>query len=254
MKLRSKNIKWRVQRLQDDLAESYSSLHVFVTERGIVQVRGVFPVRGEDGKILDRFQVSIELTKAYPQDLPIVRETGGRIPWIEDHHINPDGSACVMIPEERHRIWPLGAPLSRFLDGPLRNFFLGQMAQERGGPWPFGEWSHGELGLLEFLQSELGTGDIEVVLRFLLAIASSVVDSRCQCPCDSGKTIQSCCKKKLDQFRRAVSRDRAYQLFHWLYSTPTAKQLLGVSGSTQELQIWRAMRTDLRSTVAMPIQ
>ena len=51
----------------------------FVVENDLVYVRGSFAVMFE-GQVLDRYSVELQLPRNHPTGLPVVRETGGRIP------------------------------------------------------------------------------------------------------------------------------------------------------------------------------
>ena len=240
-------------RLANELSKACPTLHVRDGSPSI-KIAGVFPVMGTHGEVIDRFHVRIEIPQGYPRELPIVRETGGRIPWIEDRHVNSDGTACVMMPEERYRVWPHGSTLTDFLNGPLRNFFLGQLARERGEPWPFGEWSHGEAGFLEFVHSELGTTDRVHVMRYLAALSKSQPNFRLPCPCQSGKAIRDCCRSELIRLRRIIDPDRAKQVLYWLFTSTTAVELRNAVGSTHPLNGWKAKIDLLNSTTSMQIR
>lgn len=238
-------------RIERELDPAYSTLHVSQGESCGILITGTYPVLGARREVIDRFQVRIELPRWYPRDLPIVRETGGRIPWTDDRHINPDGTACVMMPEERYRVWPKGSTLRVYLDGPLRNFFLGQMARDRGEPWPFGEWSHGDLGFLEFVQSELGTTDRDLVIRFMLVISMDQMSFRSQCPCRSGRSVRDCCRAKVIRLRRIIGQSGAKRILFWFIVSNKPSELQGLAGSTRSLNDWNARRSNLNSSVAM---
>lgn len=240
-------------RIEQELCRAYSTLHVRRGESRSVLITGTFPVLGADQEIIDRFRVRIELPSSYPRDLPIVRETGGRIPWTEDRHINPDGTACAMMPEERYRVWPTGSTLRDFLDGSLRNFFLGQLARERGDPWPFGEWSHGEQGFLEFVYSELETTDRDLVVRFMLVVSKDQVNFRVRCPCRSGRLIRECCKVKIMRLRQIIGQSGADRILRWLIAQISPGELRGLTGSARSLKDWTTTRFQLDTSVSMPI-
>ena len=73
----------------------FPGLH-FVVEDDLVYVRGSFAVMFE-GQVLDRYSVELQLPRNHPAGLPVVRETGGRIPRHNDRHIiAADGTACVL--------------------------------------------------------------------------------------------------------------------------------------------------------------
>ena len=239
--------------LREDIEEHYPTLHVIVGEDDIVRVAGMFPVRDAEGTCIDGYEVRLDLPPDYPRGLPEVYETGGRIPWTDKRHVNTDGTACVMMPEERHRIWPRGEPLSRYLDGPLRNFFLGQLARDHDDPWPFDEWSHGEEGFNEFVQQELGSSDPIVIRRFLWLLQDNPVSYRKPCPCGSHRQTRDCCRSKIVVLRRVVSRDRVWRHLVWLMTTPTVREVLSTSGTTKSLSSWCARMSVLKSTSSIPV-
>lgn len=93
-----------------EVEAAYPNLHFHVVN-DIVLVRGTFPIAFER-KGLDGYLIEIELSRDYPKSIPIVRETGGRIPRTADRHMNPaDGTACILLPDERWNVWPHGSTL-----------------------------------------------------------------------------------------------------------------------------------------------
>ena len=151
----------------------------FLTGAGIDLVIGRrqgYHIWDVDGRELDSFRVSIELPPNYPEDLPVVREVGGRLDWKSDLHINPEnseapGTACVLIPDDRWQCFPIGSRFRVYLEGPLHNFFLAQHCVAKGEPWPFGQWDHGERGVYEYYRWLIPTESNEVVRRFLHLLA-----------------------------------------------------------------------------------
>jgi len=193
-----------VDGIRADLLARYSSLHLFINEAGDAEVRGTFPVLSPEGRELDRYQVTIELHADYPDSLPGVRETGGRIPWREDSHVESDGKACVLIPDDRWRSFPKGAPFRCFLEGPVHNFFLGQSLVAQGEKWPFGEWQHGAAGVLQYYRELIGTENVRTVARFLYVLKKLNLKPHLDCPCGSGLKIEKCCKSKILDLRRKI--------------------------------------------------
>lgn len=205
-----------VVEIRNDLAD-YPNLHLFIDQGGSAEVRGTFPVRASDGEELDSFRVRIELPAGYPEDLPVVREVGGRIPWKVERHVNPaDGVVCIMIPDDRWRCFPLGARFLDYLEGPLHNYFLGQIHAENGEPWPHGEWRHGNEGLLQYYEELLGTQDSLTVWRFLYVLSKLSLKRHWQCPCGSGRKIKKCCELKLNALRNKIPAKRAAEVLRIL--------------------------------------
>jgi hypothetical protein len=178
------------EEIRADLRTRYPSLHLFIEADGTSTVRGTFPVSAPDGRVLDRYQVSVEIPADYPRNLPIVREVGGRIPWKADLHVNPDGVACVLLPDDRWRCFPENAPLVRFLDGPVHDFFLGQSLVALGEEWPFGQWSHGAEGVREYYQWLLQTADAVTIVRFLQVLAKLNWKGHLDCPSQSHSQLK----------------------------------------------------------------
>ncbi|MGH9336403.1 MAG: hypothetical protein ACRD21_21915 [Vicinamibacteria bacterium] len=193
------------ERIRADLRAHYPNLHLFIEPDGGATVRGIFPVHSPEGHVLDRYQVSIELPTEYPRSLPIVREVGGRIPWKPDFHVNADGTACVMLPDDRWRCFPEDAPFARFLGGPVHDFFLGQSLVALGEDWPFGQWSHGADGVVEYYGWLLETQDAAKMASFLQVLAKLNIKGHWPCPCGSGEKIRRCCRDRVVDLRTKIS-------------------------------------------------
>ena len=81
------------------------------------------------------------------------------------------GRRCVLLPEDRWWSFPPGRPFSEYLTVPLHNYFLGRTVVDSGGQWPFSEHAHGWHGVASFYEEKFGTGDEELVVRFLQVIS-----------------------------------------------------------------------------------
>jgi hypothetical protein len=181
----------------------------FAVQNDLVCVRGTFGVMFE-GQVLDRYSVELQLPRNHPNGLPVVRETGGRIPCCENRHINTaDGTACVLIPDERWRLWPVGAPLLRFLTGPLHSFFLAQSMVEEGEPWPFGQWEHGPQGVFQYYRELLKTSDLRVIITYLDYLSAKKVKGHWACACGSSKKLRDCHFGQIRDLREKISRKDA---------------------------------------------
>lgn len=192
-----------VKEIEATLREGYPNLHLLIV-LGRAEVRGTFPVWAPDGQGLDRYRVSIELPADYPKVLPVVREVGGRLPWHEDYHIEREGKACVLMPDDRWRCFPVGAPFRQYLEVPLHNFFLSQTVHAETGEWPFGQWDHGRDGIFQYYRWLLDTDDDLAVRRFLHVLAKIDLKKHYECPCGSGKKIKKCCFGKLRDLRQKI--------------------------------------------------
>jgi hypothetical protein len=191
------------------LAAQYPDLRI-VIEHGTVFARGSFPVT-DGAEVLDRFLIEIELPSDSPESIPVLREVGGRIPWHEDRHINRgNGEACPIVPKE----WLIRADhdsILAFLDGPVRNSFLGQIVVEAGQPWPFGERKHGSPGLLEAYGEIIGTSDEHTLRRYLDCLSKETLKGHWECPCGSMKRLRDCHLNEIKSLRERFPSHVAQQ-------------------------------------------
>src|ERR1700674_262907 len=197
---------------KSEVESHYPDLH-FVIAGDFVRVCGTFPVLSE-GQVLDRYSVELQLARDHPKSLPIVREVGGRIPQYADRHINGhDGAACVLLPDERWRVWPPGSSLLKFLTGPVHTFFLAQSLVELGDPWPFEKLKHGAEGVVQYYRELLETSDLRVISTFLEYLAAKKIKGHWPCPCRKGGLLRHCHFNLVIDLREKISRgDAAYSL------------------------------------------
>lgn len=180
----------RLEQIRADLVEHFPHLHPYPRDRDVL-IRGTFPVLADGGE-LDRFLLEIVLLDDYPTSIPVVYEVGGRIPRTKERHVNPDGAACLFLPDERWWVWPPGSSFLEFLTGPLHNYYLGQARVDRGLSWPFGTRDHGVDGIYRFYEDILGTSDREAIERYLELFAKESCKGHWDCPCGSGRRLRDC--------------------------------------------------------------
>lgn len=188
---------------QKEIPAKYPDLRVTL-EGDVVHIRGSYPVMDEV-EVLDRFQIEISVPPDFPDSTPVLREIGGRIPWNSDRHVNRDaGEACPIVPEE-WLMWPERESILAFLEGPVRNFFLGQVLVEAGCRWPFGERTHGVPGLFEAYGEIVGASDREAILRYLDCLSKEIMKGHWDCPCGSGKRLRNCHRDDLKALHEKTS-------------------------------------------------
>jgi hypothetical protein len=208
-----------IEQIKTDLQKHYPTLHLSV-DGEFAEVRGTFPIKSPNGRVLDRWAISIELPPGFPKDLPVVRELQKRIPWTVDSHVESDGKACVLLPDERFRIFPEGAPFLDFLNGPVLSFFLGQSLRALGEEWPFGEWGHGANGIFEFYKELIGTDDKQVLISYLKVLSKQSFKGHWDCPCGSGKKMRKCHRTEISNLRHKIFPDVARRTLEHLVQIP----------------------------------
>jgi hypothetical protein len=190
-----------LDRLESVLRARYLTLHAFVVN-GECHVCGTFAAVDTD-----RYALDIALPGNYPHAMPVVWETGGRIPREIDRHVFVnDGSLCLGTPLA---LWvQLGGNYSieRVIDGPLKSFLIGNSLIEEGEPWPYGDRAHGAPGILEHLGELIGTNEPKVVGRFLIDLLKQKVRGHWPCPCGSGRIIRKCHRDGVGTLQKAPPR------------------------------------------------
>lgn len=187
--------------LEAELARAQPGLRLHRETRKVV---GVYNLE-HDGVFVGGFQIELDLDRRDVVGLPAVKETGGRIPRDEQHHINGDGTACVYLPEALaiQLSEPLG--IGDFLNGPVRSFFLSQLAVESGMPFPFGEWEHGADGFKQMLAELLGFNGVRTCIAVLEVLGKEVCKGHWACPCDSGRKLRDCHREQIFGLRQRLS-------------------------------------------------
>jgi hypothetical protein len=196
------------EKLLPALGVEFPYLHVGIRD-SVTVLTGDLPLV-LDGRVVDSFSVDTVVAPGGMRNtVPVVREVGGRIPWLADRHVYPDGRACLFVEAEYWYRNPDGMNLVDFLRGPATSFFVGQMVYEQDGRWPFGDRSHGALGLVEFYSPLIGSSDPRVVRRYVDMIAVKKVRSTWRCPCGSGRRLRECHGDVVKQLRSRIKRSAA---------------------------------------------
>ncbi len=155
-------------------------------------MRGIFLI-AIDGELADEYRVEIIVSREFPENMPVIREIGGRIFRSAAHHVEDSGIACLLTPEEYHWKWKTkeNFSLAMYLDGPVRHFFIGQSLVELGQPWPAGERGHGVGGLFEWYKEVLAITDDGAIIRSIEALRRHVKGHH-SCPCGSMVPVRRC--------------------------------------------------------------
>lgn len=164
----------------------------------------------------DVFQVRINAPRDYPNSIPLLLETGGRTAaiaakyGIEDHrdlHRNPGtGTACVCVKQEEHRRFPKGAKLLDFIEELAVPYLFGLSHFDEHGKWPWSDYSHGTLGIIEYYADAADDPSIESIRSTVNLLRQDFGwrESRRQirkpsalrmCVCGSSKPISHCHKR-----------------------------------------------------------
>lgn len=155
--------------------------------------------------ISDTFGIELHIRSSYPEVLPIVFETSGKLDAHYDHKFE-DGSLCLAVPAERSLVFHQEPSLLGFVSNLVVPYFYGYCYSRKYGIHPFGERSHGG-GIVEYFVETLQlSNDLNalVVLDYLQKYGFNAQKS---CPCGSGRRVRHCHKEILRQLHHVYTRE-----------------------------------------------
>lgn len=177
-----------------ELRQEYGGLtRLRETENGVV-VFGPLPFEASaEGleTIEDAFEIDLIVPDAYPEALPWVRETSGRIRG-DYEHVEPDGKLCLAVPIEERLVFGRNPCLSGFVTGLLIPYCYGYCYWERHGVHPFGEREHGRAGIVRFYMDYLHLDDEIQALEVAFYLFQHGYRGHHNCPCGSGAKLRAC--------------------------------------------------------------
>ena len=176
-----------------------------VEHENTITIEGFLKLFDQDNREIDKYAISVQLSNDYPESIPLVFETGNRIPKNADRHFNSEtGIACLFLPEERYKFYRKGASISDFITGPVSSFFLGQTYYDLTHNWPAGQRSHGNAGIIEFYSELLKTTNRDTIVNFIEYLTKPQIKGHWNCYCGSKTKLRDCCLSALNKYRELI--------------------------------------------------
>lgn len=147
----------------------------------------------------DSYQVEIVIPSDYPASPPTVKETGGAVP-ADFHRFPKTGNLCLAAPVELVRVFTQERSLRHYINKLLIPYLFSYTHFREHGQVPHGELSHGLLGLLEYYREFFAVGPV-TAMKLLKLLADNFAPPLMACPCNSGRKLQDCHGRKLDELR-----------------------------------------------------
>lgn len=197
----------------EPLLLKYPGLSVLPSNNDSLRIQGVvsFKLLDDRNSILeDTYQVSIKVPVSFPEQLPSVREIGGRI--AKDFHKLYDGSLCLATKLEMELRVSVRPTLLAFVDDFVLPYLYGHSYHVRYARMPFNDRSHGEKGIEEFLAEWFGSQTHKNAGQFLLlASLKKRRANKYKCPCGSSKYLGKCHNNRVNELRLLKGR-------HWFHA------------------------------------
>jgi hypothetical protein len=138
----------------------------------------------------DRYEISIEIPSGYPYEIPVTKETGGKVP--EDFHTNSGDLLCLEVPAQIELRFSENPTLLSYIDNFVINYLTTYTCYRRTGKMPFGERAHGVKGKMQFYEELFNIKKWNVILDYLRMLANQRYRGHRLCYCGSGKRLRNC--------------------------------------------------------------
>lgn len=157
----------------------------------------------------DTFELEIQINKRFPNEIPEVRETAGKIPKTGDYHVNPDETLCLGSHLRLKRALAETPDLVSFTEKCLVPYLFNVSIKLRdGGDFVTGELAHGTVGILhDYMEMFRLSDPIQVIYALELLGTKKRIANKKPCPCGCRLRLGRCpLHHRLNNFRNAAPR------------------------------------------------
>jgi len=189
-------------RQTSELQQRHPNLELQRDGDGRYWVRGGvgFSITHNGHRIIDSYKIELAIPFDYPERPPRVFENDGKVPRDFEHFLEA-GDLCLEAPVEVKRRFAVHRDLLHFVDEQVIPYLFACSYKKDVGSVPFGERSHGELGLLEYYREQFGTSGIPT-LKLLRLLADGITPAGMACPCGSSRSLADCHGPKVEELRQ----------------------------------------------------
>ena len=214
---RERLVRWRLE----ELLVKQPGLRLVSGPFGCVRLAGVLAFAADAPareQIADEYHIEIDVPDSFPEQLPSVKETQGRI--AADFHKLEDRSLCLGSPTRLLLIARESVTLSRFVDRCVVPYLYGHSYFEKYRTMPFGELEHGATGIRSDFASLFGVGDPGAVAEFVrLTSMRRRQANKQRCPCGSLRRLGRCHNRRVNNLRKRLGR-RWFGMWHAAIRAP----------------------------------
>ena len=177
----------------EKLIESFQNLSYIGEKDGRTIVTGNVLVHKvyNDFPVYKEFHVKIEIPQNFRERIPEIWEIGNQIENSYQHRYS-DGKLCLAADAEMKIDFLKGLSLTEWVEKYIIAYFYSYEYYKRYNEYPFGERSHGCLGILEFYSSYFGIDDVAKTYKFMEKLRTLKYRGHDKCPCGSEKKARNC--------------------------------------------------------------
>lgn len=144
-----------------------------------------------DIPLSDVYSVKIFVPANYPIRLPRAFLQGEELPKGFMHQCD-DGSLCLGVVNDIYDKLDVNSDLLFFINEFVVGFLYSLTYYKRFGEPPYGERSHGILGVLEYYSEKMRADSAKELIPLLRAVADKWYRGHLPCPCGSTKKLREC--------------------------------------------------------------
>lgn len=142
--------------------------------------------------IYDSYYVEIKIDSKFPEEIPIVKEIGGRIKENKYEHILTDRKLCLGLPSELGRLLKKYPTIEGFIEKILKPNLYAYSYFEKYDLMPWGDRQRGTEGIISHYVELFKTKDLYIILRLLSGIIDRIYDGNSICPCGRKLKLSDC--------------------------------------------------------------
>lgn len=182
----------------------YSNINLFLkkypdlkinSSKTFIEGKVCLDMKYNDVYFCKEYKIIIDISK---KDIPYIKEIDGKIDCNYPHRYK-DGGLCLATNSDiilsclNDDIFDIDCWFEKY----VKSYFFTYEFYQRFGYYPFGERSHGAIGILEFYQDFFNVDSPVTAMKCLNFTIASKYAGHLLCPCGSGKKIRNCHSKEL---------------------------------------------------------
>lgn len=175
----------------EELIKKYPSLMLCWQDNiGIIEGELCFTASFNQITIEDSYNIRMEIPTNYPNELPLIKEIGNRIP--ANFHKNGDDILCLEVNTRIQIEFMKNPTLLFFVEKFVIEYLYGFSYKTKFGNLPYGERPHGTPGIIDFYKELFNITNITSIFNFLKILSNNNYRGHHLCPCKSGKKLRDC--------------------------------------------------------------
>ncbi|MBN2511874.1 MAG: hypothetical protein JXB18_02940 [Sedimentisphaerales bacterium] len=206
--------KWKI----GELLQTYKGLELLPITDGSVQIAGTLSFSADKNGlevISDSYEIFLTVPLSFPREIPLVKETTGRIP--KDFHTMANGSLCLGSPSQQKLALRREPTLPGFVKLCVVPYLYGFAFREKHRFLPFGELKHGKQGLRQDFAEIFSVKDERVAMQMVrLAGMRKRIANKLQCPCGSRRRLGRCHNRRVNGVRTQLGRTWCRAQYQWI--------------------------------------